>query len=104
MRLDEVGWNVFIYSIVMTECCLYQCCQCLCTTTTSSDGGVSTTTTTCSYSLCYDFIKSGHPLNIGINCPPSYFSPLKENNLCTKEPNLKYVSSNNKKMHVNDWV
>ena len=39
----------------------YNCFQCLCTTTTSSDGGVTTTTSTCSFSCCFDYIKSGQP-------------------------------------------
>ncbi|VVU95700.1 hypothetical protein CPAV1605_1455 [seawater metagenome] len=43
------------------DCC-FHCCQVMCTTTTSSDGGVSTTTTTCSWSFCFDFVKSGYPL------------------------------------------
>jgi hypothetical protein len=42
--------------------CCFHCFQCLCTTTSSSDGGVSTTTTSCSYSCCFDYIKSGNPL------------------------------------------
>ena len=42
----------------------YNCFQCLYTTTTSSDGGVTTTTTTCSFSCCFDYIKSGYPLRI----------------------------------------
>jgi hypothetical protein len=42
--------------------CCFHCFQCLCTTTSSSDGGVSTTTTTCSYSCCFDYIKSGNPI------------------------------------------
>ena len=40
----------------------FHCFQCLCTTTTSSDGGISTTTTSCSYSCCFDYIKSGYPI------------------------------------------
>ena len=42
--------------------CCFHCFQCLCTTTSSSDGGVSTTTTSCSYSCCFDYIKSGNPI------------------------------------------
>ena len=57
------------YNYCMDNCCVYSCCQCLCTTTTTSDGGVSTTTTTCSYSLCYDFVKSGNPVSIA---PPIF--------------------------------
>jgi len=65
------------YNCCMGNCCLYNCCQCLCTTTTSSDGGVSTTTTSCSYSFCYDFIKSGNPITIGPHIQPTI----------TKQPN-----------------
>lgn len=40
------------------DCC-YNCFQCICTTTSSSDGGVTTTTSTCSFSCCFDYIKTG---------------------------------------------
>ena len=68
------------------HCCFYNCCQCLCTTTTATDGGVSTTTTSCSYSMCYDFIKSGNPINIA-----------EHNSITTKQPikTLKSVSNIN---------
>lgn len=58
------------YNCCFYNCCFYNCCQCLCTTTTASDGGVSTTTSSCSYSMCYDFIKSGNPITIGPHIQP----------------------------------
>jgi len=74
------------------NCCLYSCCQCLCTTTTSSDGGVSTTTTSCSYSFCYDFVKSGNPpVAIAPQIPPLIAKQPIGTDINEKEKSVKYI-------------